>query len=1833
MKIEALKQRLAPGSEVAFLIAGGAEIKGRILRFEESLIVIEQTGRERTLFAESITGFEIIPVRSPEPPTPDPTHQPAAAQSSRPTPSTGPVVGEGVGLVELPTEPPRPAERPIHNGEGAGRDVGTPAYDDATLTWARALEHVDSIRKALVAPDRPCEQALVAAQAFANEFIQAPAWIHRDSNIRYLLIQAFKAVEHQQRLRDAGSPEALLLSQTLLAINRALRQPAGIRDEERFTDLYHVNVAVRTHLVHYRKDEAIWKEFGDSLREAHAIGTKVLNEPNFATLWEREPYRRKTFFYRLSEVCRALVTCAFSSESETERLLQRANEYSLLAGGQPLLPAPTTNAMGAIVTFGAKQFGFIQTKDQRDLFFTLNDVLSATLRAKLTESRDQLGIEVDFDEEPQATRRCDRAVRIRQPGFILGKLKRLPRIPRPEFGFLDLADGREAHFQFSALPDPALMPQVGESFLCHVVRNPKGWTVDRADTLVSGEGNELPALPNGGPAAARTTFGGRTTRPNHTSPGSSADPETSVRTTGRITWFDRRGFGFIQSQEGKEIYFHINEVSDADLRRSLDGPNGALQTEVNFEERPAFGQKYNRAADIRLIPPREQTQDQAHRNLSPETDPQGSPAAAQQSPIRPSTRDRIGFIQLPGRPGHAKPRGKPSSGRIVSFGKQGFGFIEARDGTTLFFRLEDVQNDMLRQELLTSNHALGMEVNFEQEASPGHRYDRAVQVSPTLSEEDTLVQASELERAKDLMGALRLVRRVLEETPDNPEARIMRDRLLRQVSHRTPLAKGAGPFARAERAWTEEQNLDEAERLYRVAIDSDDRLEQAVKRLASLLEQRDRRDEAIALLERYQSIGRHPGAFDQALSTSYEHAGQFDKALGLLTRFEQFAEPSKRVATLRRIARAYFKLKRYQEAERKLQEVLRLRPDDHIATKWLASLEQAREDGSYEEADELLAGAGDVVDLTSGLTGLAEAMVDQCQFDGVEPSRLSSGQFTLDDVSRLEKLADQLGTQRPRDRAAYYLSAAAILRKVQPEEESQQFADFLQRYFISMGDAARLEQQHLDVVRTYYAESLALSQGPTPAASRALGKFLRSYASPDLDRQLSAERLDRNASGKILQRQISEIVATHIDTISKELLRTAGTATALFAGLLNLTIRSRAALLLLRHSLADKAVVAAIATYLDCPGEVQYRAAIEAALDKKRMTRADELRILETRCAALTQLRLTTASMEDLDSRLEQLNKEILCDLDSQRLSALRQVAIDALAFSQAADFEEHERHYFSVRMGADRLRKEIEESPTHVSFQSFLRVVEHVSSLVEESYAELARTSVPDLKLRLEVETYIPDSNGDVGLQIGLTNRIGCSPASGLELQLGPPSSPYFWTSATSIPVTGALRGGADTIVMVPVKIQDRASSEGAFPITLIPRFQNRLGQKTSSAETQFTVRLYDESKFTPIQPNPYAPWSEGGAVDNPDMFFGREELLCRVRDAVLASGGTKSVVIYGQKRAGKSTVLEHLKRKLLSARAVPVAFSLQDISTGLTEAAFLYRILQGIRDTIRSEALRSQWNISIEIPTLKDFAASPALMFHEQMSQILHDCRPHAATGSLRLVLLIDEFTDIFTQIQRRTISRDFMKLWKAIIEKRYFSCVLVGKDIMRAFMAEFPNELGVIEAERLTYLPEPFARELIEKPLGRDCYRGKAIARILELTACSPYYAMMFCDRFVDYMNHTRSLYVTDADVERVKAAMLSGPDSLTQWRFDPLYNPGEGAIDTGLDPDETFAVCTALAKGSVNGWCLKSTVADVAGKRDQILHDLESREVLDRKGDSYRIRVGLFREWLLANAVTH
>jgi hypothetical protein len=250
---------------------------------------------------------------------------------------------------------------------------------------------------------------------------------------------------------------------------------------------------------------------------------------------------------------------------------------------------------------------------------------------------------------------------------------------------------------------------------------------------------------------------------------------------------------------------------------------------------------------------------------------------------------------------------------------------------------------------------------------------------------------------------------------------------------------------------------------------------------------------------------------------------------------------------------------------------------------------------------------------------------------------------------------------------------------------------------------------------------------------------------------------------------------------------------------------------------------------------------------------------------------------------------------------------------------------------------------------------------------------------------------------------------------------------------------------------------------------------------------------------------------------------------------------------------------------------------------------------------------------------------MFHRCISDWIRKLRSSNGWKGTRLVLLIDEFTELFKQIKRGRVQPEIMKEWKAILEKRYFSSILVGQDIMPMFKAEFPNEFGVTEDQRVTYFSEEEARKMIEVPVGAQHYGGNAVNRILELTACSPYYTMMLCKRLVDYINRTKSVVVTEADVEEVKNSIVTGKDRLLKDKFENLVSAGDGKQDTGIDPQESWEACATIAKRSENGWCLVEHLSSDA----RILEDLENRDVLERKQNSYRIRVGLFHAWLCEN----
>ena len=599
-------------------------------------------------------------------------------------------------------------------------------------------------------------------------------------------------------------------------------------------------------------------------------------------------------------------------------------------------------------------------------------------------------------------------------------------------------------------------------------------------------------------------------------------------------------------------------------------------------------------------------------------------------------------------------------------------------------------------------------------------------------------------------------------------------------------------------------------------------------------------------------------------------------------------------------------------------------------------------------------------------------------------------------------------------------------------------------------------------------------------------------------------------------------------------------------------------------------------------------------------------------------------------------------DLDRQRIQSLQSILENALELCRQNSFEEQERLCILIDRLCQDTQKEIGENATRLSIESIYPVVQVIQQEVKDRLADLYETSKPQPSLRLAVESY--PNNKEIEIQIVVTNKMGCSPAESIELVIFEQDEQLFTLNQPDIKLDGSLRGDDQRILKIPLTLKDIALQSQTFSLSLYAQYRTRLEEVENTPVANFSIRLYSEEDFEEIN-NPYADYAEGGIVGNPNMFYGREELIKNISMSIKESRlQSKCIIVFGQKRAGKSSILYHLKNFLLEKKDIIVLDignigSLLDVHSHIN---LLYQILWNIvskfKDAVEDRVDDGYSPISLSFPSLQEFTGhpSPLLFFKELFDRYKRITLKQPDWRNNRIVVLMDEFSYIYSFIISGQLPETFMKNWKALLQENYFNAVLAGQDVMPKFKQHFPNEFGTTQDERVSYLKYEEAVRLIDEPIriggkeGETRYREKAIDLIVELTAGSPFYIQIICNRLVEYMNQKHARLVTEADVEQVKNDLIRGVNALSLDKFDNLINSGDTSEDAISDED-AIKVLKTIAINSLTGPCNQNCIGcKTSLPVNQILNDLVNREVIEREREQYyKIRVGLFKEWLVTN----
>ncbi|MGW3280379.1 hypothetical protein [Nocardia rhamnosiphila] len=1068
--------------------------------------------------------------------------------------------------------------------------------------------------------------------------------------------------------------------------------------------------------------------------------------------------------------------------------------------------------------------------------------------------------------------------------------------------------------------------------------------------------------------------------------------------------------------------------------------------------------------------------------------------------------------------------------------------------------------------------------------------------------------------------------------------------------------RGETAYQWAKRLENRDKNLAAAKLAYREAIAQKARTESAVKDLAWLTRRTDGPVAALDVITReFPHLVKKGDALDNILIDFHVGAGNYDEALVILLRQLNRVDiaDAKRNHLHQQVA--YVKFTAGKDSIADWETVVRANPTAAARRGLALALIQRGKAEDLERAENVIAPDDD--DKARNI----RSRIDQIragESSGVDPRWASEilgklDQFAMTSLvdfvmehysTNASKIRDQRkregkkldrdeahrlaqGAQRQRGRAREgsadgYISAAVLAWETGRDD----FLELLCSGLTGVADIV-LEQQVPEAARGLYIEAMRVSerldeQTEHPDARLALSRFLSSLdgrralmprsgrAEPQLEKIIGQQFEDH---GEQVFDLVTQLVS-QVDMASDQVLDAIWGSPEL----------RNAALAYLSQRVAP-------GTEPDATKEVMTRA-------WRRLGEREAQKYPEAiaQLQFLQDIRLNEDVLDNTAERLENLSAGVLDPALLRRLADSLRPLRDYL---YETSFEDREA---SLRRTTERMRlikQEIVKAPTKLAVEVVWPVCTKIERTVEQSKRQLIARHPAAPTIGQELATSTVDKSGVITVQINVGNKEKAAPLESPTL-IVTDDPRFFQAEESMLPLPSAVRGGQHHVHVVRLKATHDALAAGAFSLEVSLQYNARYTDETQTTSVKLPIRVLSGADFRPIKPNPYREGAMGKTVESWEMFIGRDEVLRRILERFDGEQSPGSgVAIFGQKRAGKSSIRVHLRARL-EARPDFIVVDMENV--GLFSPAkgdedsrrLIAEILWAII-TATERAVRSQFGDRMpEQPlsagwTKAEFVAEyqPVLLFidlvREYMSRWPLESRP-------TLIVLIDEFQYFDEWIRTGQLSPSFMQSLKAIIERRMFHLVIVGQDAIERLIADNANVFGVFASERVTYLDASSAALLIDRPIrdnGQSRYRGVAIDRIIKLTGGSAFYIQKFCYSLVEYMNEQQAPLVTEADVELVRRRFLR---SLRVSDFDNLETAGYTDPD---QPDSTTyrKVLEAVALAAKDDRATYDRIVEFyrgSAELRPLLDDLVLRDVLREESGAYWIVVRLYQDWVLS-----
>lgn len=433
----------------------------------------------------------------------------------------------------------------------------------------------------------------------------------------------------------------------------------------------------------------------------------------------------------------------------------------------------------------------------------------------------------------------------------------------------------------------------------------------------------------------------------------------------------------------------------------------------------------------------------------------------------------------------------------------------------------------------------------------------------------------------------------------------------------------------------------------------------------------------------------------------------------------------------------------------------------------------------------------------------------------------------------------------------------------------------------------------------------------------------------------------------------------------------------------------------------------------------------------------------------------------------------------------------------------------------------------------------------------------------------------------------------------------------------------------------------------------------KPYKAEGEDTEVLIAFPKFIKYK-NPYTNAAAGEHLQGGDeMFKGRDAEKEKIWKYIIKDNKRivkgRRVILYGQKRCGKSSLIEMIKYDMgqvdeIRDNSVIVSVSAADISYNKLEKTLCKQILFALEDTIgesQDEECRK---------LMKSIKAAKKASSWDEFEEVIKSFGKVLPKYSI--VLFLDEFTRVCMQVlnaceeepERReelvnclSVIKKFtgLQITQVIIGHANMENALkklgLGNEILEKSMNQRLN--AFTDKDARTLILEPMEKVLGEKKFYSEEDEDAAIKYMMELSGNSPYVLMNLCKRVFDaYTENRLGSVITVEGVDTVAREFCSDIRNHKADTFDAILKEvGDPEIASVMHDEELstykFLETMVSVMEEESRYCTRKSLVKALQSEERgswtteriaaMFDTLKSRGVIEEgEGERYRIIMGLF-----------